>query len=430
MTRLLIRNGRVVDPSQGLDEGMDLLIEDGCVAAMGDRIETPADTEILDAANLVVAPGFIDLHTHLREPGFEYKETIATGLRAAAAGGYTAVCAMADTEPVNDDPAVTRFIREKAEEVGGSRLYPVGAISKGRDGEALAEIGEMVDEGAVAISDADRPVSNPQLLRRVLEYARSFDVPVVAYPKDLNLADNGVMNESTVSTRIGLRGLPAAAEEVMVARDILIAESVGGRLHLSHLSTNTSLDLVRTAKRKGFEVSCDVAPHHLVLTDEDVAAATYDPNWKTYPPFRSSSDVEGVLQAIYDGTVDAIASDHSPHHADEKELDFADAPFGIIGLETAVGLAIDRLVHGKVIGISQLVRLFSTGPAEVFNLPGGGLREGDVADLTLLDLRKRWTVDPLKFQSKARNTPFAGRQLRGAAVATIVGGKMVWKANG
>ena len=430
MTRILIRNGRVVDPSQGLDEGMDLLIEDGCVAALGDRIEEPADTEILDAADLVVAPGFIDLHTHLREPGFEYKETIATGLRAAAAGGYTAVCAMADTDPVNDDPAVTRFIREKAEEVGASRLYPVGAISKGRDGEALAEIGEMVDEGAVAISDADRPVSNPQLLRRVLEYARSFDVPVVAYPKDLNLADNGVMNESTVSTRIGLRGLPAAAEEVMVARDILIAESVGGRLHLSHLSTNTSLDLVRTAKRKGFEVSCDVTPHHFVLTDEDVAAATYDPNWKTYPPFRSGSDVEGVLQAIYDGTVDAIASDHSPHHADEKELDFADAPFGIVGLETAVGLAIDRLVHGKVIGISQMVRLFSTGPAEVFNLPGGSLREGEVADLTLLDLRKRWTVDPAKFQSKARNTPFAGRQLKGAAVATIVGGKMVWKSNG
>jgi len=420
----------VVDPSQGLDEGMDLLIEDGCVAALGDRVEAPADTEILDAADLVVAPGFIDLHTHLREPGFEYKETIATGLRAAAAGGYTAVCAMADTDPVNDDPAVTRFIREKAEEVGASRLYPVGAISEGRDGEALAEIGEMVDEGAVAISDADRPASNPQLLRRVLEYARSFDVPVVSYPKDLNLADDGVMNESTVSTRIGLRGLPAAAEEVMVARDILIAESVSGRLHLSHLSTSTSLDLVRTAKRKGFEVSCDVTPHHFVLTDEDVAVANYDPNWKTYPPFRSGSDVEGVLQAIYDGTVDAIASDHSPHHADEKELDFADAPFGIVGLETAVGLAIDRLVHGKVIGISQLVRLFSTGPAGVFNLPGGSLREGEVADLTLLDLRKRWTVDPAKFQSKARNTPFAGRNLKGAPVMTIVGGKMVWKANG
>ena len=428
MTRLLIRNGRVVDPSQGLDEGMDLLIEDGCVARLGDRIKAPAGTTVLDAADLVVAPGFIDLHTHLREPGFEYKETIATGLRAAAAGGFTAVCAMADTEPANDDPSVTRFIREKAEEVGLTRLYPVGAISKGRAGDALAEIGEMVGEGAVAISDADRPVTNSLLLRRVLEYARSFDVPVVSYPKDLDLADNGAMNESAVSTRIGLRGLPAAAEEVMVARDILIAESVRGRLHLSHLSTAAGLGLVRSAKRKGFEVSCDVAPHHFVLTDEDVAAANYDPNWKTYPPFRSAADVEGVLQAIYDGTVDAIATDHSPHHADDKELDFADAPFGIVGLETAVGLALDRLVGGKVIGIAQLVRLFSTGPAEAFNLPGGSLRPGEPADLTLLDLRKRWVVDPAKFKSKANNTPFAGRQLKGAPFATIVGGTIVWKA--
>ena len=428
MTRLLIRNGRVVDPSQGLDEGMDLLIEDGCVAGLGERLETTSDTPVLDAANLVVAPGFIDLHTHLREPGHEYKETIATGLQAAAAGGYTAVCAMADTEPANDDPAVTRFIREKAEEVGLSRLYPVGAISKGRDGDALAEIGKMVEEGAVAISDADRPVSNPLLLRRVLEYARSFDVPVVAYSKDLDLADKGTMNEGAVSTRIGLRGLPAAAEDIMVARDILLAESVNGRLHLTHLSTRVGFDLVRSAKRKGFEVSCDVAPHHFILTDEDLAAANYDPNWKTYPPFRSAADVEGVLHAIYDGTVDAIASDHSPHHADEKELDFADAPFGIVGLETAVGLAIDRLIHGKVIGIAQLVRLFSTGPAEVFNLPGGTLREGESADLTLLDLHKKWTVDPAKFKSKANNTPFAGRQLKGAPAATIVGGKIVWQS--
>lgn len=428
MTRLLIRNGRVVDPSQGLDEGMDLLIEDGCVAALGERIETTADTAVLDAAKLVVAPGFIDLHTHLCEPGFEYKETIASGLRAAAAGGYTAVCAMADTDPVNDDPAVTRYIREKADEVGLSRLYPVGAISKGRKGEALAEIGEMVEEGAVAISDADRPVTNPLLVRRVLEYARSFDVPVVAYPKDLDLADGGTMNESAVSTRIGLRGIPAAAEDIMVARDILIAESVHGRLHLAHLSTGAGLDLVRSAKRKGSEVSCDIAPHHFILSDGDVEPANYDPNWKTYPPLRSAADVEGVLQAIYDGTADAIASDHSPHHADEKELDFADAPFGIVGLETAVGLAIDRLIHGKVIGIAQLVRLFSTGPAEVFNLPGGTLREGEPADLTLLDLRKRWTVDPSKFKSKARNTPFAGRQLKGAPMVTIVGGKIVWQA--
>ena len=430
MTRLLIRNGRVIDPSQGLDEGMDLLIEDGCIAGLGEKLDVAGDTTVLDASGLVVAPGFIDLHTHLREPGFEYKETIATGLRAAAAGGYTAVCAMADTDPVDDDPSVTRYILAKAAATGSSRMYPVGAVSKGRGGDALAEIGEMVEEGAVAVSDADRPVSSPLLLRRVMEYARSFDVPVVSLARDLDLADNGTMNEGTVSTRIGLRGLPASAEDVMVARDILIAESVGGRLHLSCLSTANGLDLVRTAKKKGFEVSCDVTPHHFVLSDEDVASANYDPNWKTYPPLRTPDDVQGVIQAISDGTVDAIATDHSPHHADEKDLDFGDAPFGIVGLETAVGLAIDRLVHGGVIGAHQLVRLFSTGPAEAFNLPGGTLGEGETADLTLLDLGKRWVVDPAAFASKSANTPFAGRKVKGAPVTTIVGGRIVWRANG
>ena len=428
MSRLLIRNGRVVDPSQGLDQGMDLLIEDGHVAGLGERLNGRKGTPVLDAAELVVAPGFIDLHCHLREPGFEYKETIACGLAAAAAGGFTAVCALADTEPVNDEPAVTRFIRERAEETGASRLFPVGALSEGRRGDALAEIGEMVKEGAVAVSDADRAVVNPLLLRRALEYARSFDVPVMTFPEDPFLTDGGVMNEGPVSTRIGLRGAPAAAEEVMVARDTMIAESVAGRLHLANLSTAISLDAMRAAKRKGTEVSCDVTPHHFVLIDEDVAAGKYDPNYKVSPPLRAAADVEAVLQAIYDGTVDAIATDHSPHHADEKELDFADAPSGIIGLETAVGLAIDRLLHGRVIGLSQLVRLFSTGPAEVFNLPGGSLRVGEPADLTLLDLRKRWKVDPTRFRSKARNTPFAGRRVKGAAVMTIVAGEIVWQA--
>jgi len=428
VSRLLIRNGRVVDPSQGLDQGMDLLIEDGHVAGLGERLNGRKGTPVLDAAELVVAPGFIDLHCHLREPGFEYKETIACGLAAAAAGGFTAVCALADTEPVNDEPAVTRFIRERAEETGASRLFPVGALSEGRRGDALAEIGEMVKEGAVAVSDADRAVVNPLLLRRALEYARSFDVPVMTFPEDPFLTDGGVMNEGPVSTRIGLRGAPAAAEEVMVARDTMIAESVAGRLHLANLSTAISLDAMRAAKRKGTEVSCDVTPHHFVLIDEDVAAGKYDPNYKVSPPLRAAADVEAVLQAIYDGTVDAIATDHSPHHADEKELDFADAPSGIIGLETAVGLAIDRLLHGRVIGLSQLVRLFSTGPAEVFNLPGGSLRVGEPADLTLLDLRKRWKVDPTRFRSKARNTPFAGRRVKGAAVMTIVAGEIVWQA--
>jgi dihydroorotase len=408
---------------------MDLLIEDGVIAALGDRVDAAAEVTVLDAADLVVAPGFIDLHVHLREPGQEYKETIASGLRAAAAGGFSAVCAMPDTRPTNDEPALTRFIRERAEEVRLGRLYPIGAVSKGRAGEALAEIGEMVEEGAVAVSDGDRPVENAQLLRRALEYCRSFDIPVMGFAEDPRLSDGGVMHEGAASTRIGLRGIPATAEHVVVARDILVAKTAGGRLHLASLSTGQSLSQVRAAKHDGVAVTCDVSPHHFVLTDEDVASSTYDPNYKINPPLRPASDVDAVLQSIYDGTVDAISSAHAPHHADEKELDFADAPFGIVGLETAVGLAIDRLIHGKVIGVSQLVRLFSTGPAEVLGLPGGSLKVGDPADVTLLDLRRRWTVDPTAFRSKARNTPFAGRRIKGAPAATIVGGRIVWQAD-
>ena len=428
MKRLLIRNGRVIDPSQGLDQGMDVLLENGSVAALGERLDVPSETRVLDAAGLVVAPGFIDLHTHLREPGFEHKETIESGCRAAVAGGFTSLCCMPDTNPVNDDPSVTSFIRKRAEQIGLARVYPVGALSVGLEGEEMAEIGEMVGAGAVAVSDDRRPVTNAQLFRRVLEYARSFDVPVAAHEEDLDLSDGGSMHEGAVSSRIGLRGMPISAEEVMVARDVLLAELTGGRLHLCHLSTSTALDLVRTAKQRGLAVSCEVAAHQFVLTDEDVAGANYDPNWKTNPPLRSAVEVEGILQAIYDGAVDAIVSDHEPHHADEKELDFADAPFGIVGLETAVPLALDRLVHARVIGLTQLVRLMSTRPAEIFNLPGGTLREGTPADITILDLRALRTVDPSSFKSLARNTPFAGMRLKGWPVATIVGGNIVWQA--
>ena len=428
MQPLLIRNGRVVDPSQGLDQGMDVLLEDGVVSAVGERLETPADAEIFDAAGLVVAPGFIDLHTRLCEPGFEYKETIETGSRAAVAGGFTAVCCMPDTEPTNDDPAVTEYILKRADRAGLARVYPVGALSNGLEGEAMAEIGEMVAAGAVAISDCNRPVANAQLFRRALEYARSFDVPVAVHEEDLALSDGGSMHEGPVSTRIGLRGIPSTAEEVMVARDVLLAELTGGRLHLCHLSTTIGLDLVRVAKRRNLAVSCEVAAHQFVLTDEDVAGASYDPNWKTNPPLRSGAEVESILQAVYDGTVDAIVSDHSPHHADEKEMDFAVAPPGIAGIETAVPLALDRLVHGRVIGLMQLVRLMTTRPAEVFSLPGGSLREGSPADVTILDLRALRTVDPGSFQSRSRNTPFAGMRLKGWPAATIVGGKVVWRA--
>ena len=427
MKRLLIRNGRVIDPSQGLDQGMDVLLENGVVAALGERLDVPAKTKVLDAAGLVVAPGFIDLHTHLREPGFEHKETIESGCRAAVAGGFTALCCMPDTDPVNDDPSVTSFILKRAEQIGLARVYPVGAVSVGLEGEEMAEIGEMVRAGAVAISDDRRPVTNAQLFRRALEYARSFDVPVAAHEEDLDLSDGGSMHEGAVSTRIGLRGMPTSAEEVMVARDVLLAELTGGRLHLCHLSTSTALDLVRTAKQRGLAVSCEVAAHQFVLTDEDVAGANYDPKWKTNPPLRSAAEVEAILQAIYDGTVDAIVSDHEPHHADEKEMDFSDAPFGIVGLETAVPLALDRLVHGRVIGLMQLVRLMSTRPAEIFNIPGGSLREGAPADITVLDLRALRSVDSASFQSRANNTPFSGMRLKGWPAATIVGGEIVWQ---
>jgi len=426
--RLLIRNGRVVDPSQGLDQGLDVLIENGAVAALGERLDPPVKTKVVDAAGLVVAPGFIDLHAHLREPGFEHKETIASGCRAAVAGGFTAVCCMADTDPVNDDPSVTSFILKRAEQVGLARVHPIGALSVGLKGEEMAEIGEMVGAGAVAISDDRRPVANAQLFRRALEYARSFGVPVAAHEESLDLSDGGTMHEGAVSTRIGLSGMPTSSEEVMVARDVLLAELTGGRLHLCHVSTSTALDLVRTAKQRGLAVTCEVAAHQFVLTDEDVAGANYDPNWKTNPPLRSASEVESILQAIYDGTVDAIVSDHEPHHADEKELDFADAPFGIVGLETAVPLALDRLVHGRVIGLMQLVRLMSTRPAEIFGLPGGSLREGAPADVTVLDLRALRTVDPSTFRSRSSNTPFAGMRLKGWPAATIVGGDIVWQA--
>jgi dihydroorotase len=418
----------VVDPTQGLDEGMDLLLDGGEVRAIGERLDATPDMTVIDAAGLVVAPGFIDLHTHLREPGYEYKETIASACRAAVAGGFTAICAMPDTRPVNDDPAVTRFIRERAAAVGLARVYPLGAVSCGLAGAELAEMGGMVAAGAVAVTDDSRPITNALLMRRVLEYARSFDIPVAAHPEDVDLSDGGAMHEGRVATRIGLGGIPDAAEEVMVSRDLRLAELTGGTLHLCHLSTAGSLEMVRRAREEGVRVTCEVAAHHFTLTDQSVADANYHPNWKTYPPLRPQRDVEAVLQAIYDGTVDAIVSNHEPHHTDEKDLDFAQAPFGIVGLETAVSLAVDRLVHGKVIGIMQLVRLFSSRPAQVYNLPGGSLKPGAPADVTILDLRARHTVDPATFRSRARNTPFAGMQLRGRAVTTIVGGEVVWKA--
>ncbi len=427
MSRLLVRNGRVIDPAQGLDQVFDVLIEDGRIARLGEDLQRGAEIPEFDAHGLIVAPGFIDLHAHLREPGFEYKETIETGCLAAAAGGFTAVCCMANTSPVNDEPAVTRYIMEKAQRAGAVRVYPIGALSKGCQGDELAEVGEMVQAGAVAISDSPVPVANPLLLRRALEYCLSFDVPIIVHPQDEVLSDRGVMNEGRVSTRIGLRGMSAAAEELVVARDILLAGYTGGRLHLGHLSTAGSVEAVRAAKSRGSKVTCEVTAHHFSLIDEDVAGSNYDPQWKMNPPLRTDADRRAIIEGLVDGTIDAVVSDHAPHHHDEKEMDFADAPFGISALETAVSLALDRLVRPGIIEISALIRLMSVAPSKIVGVPGGCLEVGSPGDLTILDLEKILTVDPDAFVSKGRNTPFGGVTLQGGPAATVVGGRVVWQ---
>ncbi|HEX6186292.1 MAG TPA: dihydroorotase [Pyrinomonadaceae bacterium] len=428
--RLLIANGYVVDPTQGVNGGRDILIEDGRVAALlksgGDA---PEGAEVFDATGLVVAPGFIDLHTHLREPGQEYKETIASGAAAAVAGGFTSVCAMPNTDPVNDNPAVTSFIVEQALAAGLANVFPVGAITKGSKGEELAEMGEMRRAGIVAVTDDGHPVPSPGLMRRAMEYARGFDLTVMDHCDDKSLAAGGVMHEGEWSLRLGLRGRAALAEESDAMRDCALAELTGARVHLAHVSTRGAVEAVRRAKERGADVTCEVAPHHFALTD--AACEGFDTNTKMNPPLRSREHLEAILEAIADGTVDAIATDHAPHHADEKELEFDHAAFGITGLETAVGLALDRLVHGGRVTLERLVELFSVNPARIFRLEGRGtLRPGAWGDVTVLDPELRWTFDASRSKSKSRNTPFDGWTLRGAAVATIVGGRLVYVREG
>jgi dihydroorotase len=425
--RLFIQNGYVIDPSQELNSGTNLLIEDGRVAGFSKPADgVPEGAEIFDATGLVVAPGFIDLHTHLREPGQEYKETVATGVAAAVAGGFTSICAMPNTDPINDNPAVTRLIIEQAVHAALANVFPIGAITKSSSGTELAEMGEMQRAGIVAVSDDGRPVPNAGMMRRAMEYARGFGLTVVDHCEDKSLSAGGVMHEGRISLLLGLRGMPAAAEDVDALRDCLLAEQTGAAVHLAHVSTAGAVSAVREAKRRGVRVTCEVAPHHWALTD--AAVEGYDTNTKMSPPLRSQDHVKELIEGIADGTIDAIATDHAPHHADEKALEYDRAPFGITGLETAVGLALDRLVHTGVIGLPRLVDMFSTNPARIFSLADRGtLKVGSWGDVTIIDPDLSWTFDVSKSKSKSRNTPFDGWTMRGAAVATIVGGRMVWR---
>jgi dihydroorotase len=424
----LLKNGTVIDPSQDLHERADVLIVDGRIEAVGRKLGSPAGTATVDVTGQVVAPGFIDLHVHFREPGREEAETVATGARAAVAGGFTAVCAMPNTDPVTDNQAAVGFIVKQAAAAAAARVYPIGAISLGQRGEHLAEFGEMVGAGAVAVSDDGRPVVSSQLMRTALEYARTFGIPVADHCEDPALAAGGVMHEGLVATRLGLRGIPAAAEEIMVARDILLAGLTGGHVHLCHLSTRGSVELVRRAKDQGLPVTAEVTPHHLALTDE--ACEGYNTNAKMNPPLREAADVEAVREALADGTIDVIATDHAPHHYEAKEREFDDAPFGVVGLEIALGVCLTELVTPGLLDLPALIRRMSTEPARVFGLPGGTLRRGAVADIVVFDPQAEWTVDGSRFQSKSRNTPFTGRALRGRVTRTIVGGVTVFEAAG
>jgi dihydroorotase len=420
---LLIQGGLVVDPAQALSAPRDLLIEGGKIAALEPSGTIPAEgRRVIAAHHLVVAPGLIDMHVHLREPGEEYKETILTGAQAAVAGGFTAVAAMPNTRPVNDNAAITRFILEVAKVAGLARVYPVGAISMGSLGQTLSEYADQKEAGAVAFSDDGRPVMNPMLMRRALEYARTFNVPLIAHEEDLDLRADGVMHEGRVSLELGLKGIPAAVEEVMIFRDITLAGLTGCRLHITHVSTAGSVELIRRAKAAGLPVTAETAPHYFSLTDEAVYG--YDTNAKVNPPLRTALDQAAIKEGLKDGALDAIASDHAPHSSLEKDLEFQAAAFGLIGLETSLGLSL-KLVHDGVLTLSQLVAKMSRNPARILGVPGGTLAIGAPADLTLVDLNRSWTVDTKNFASKSRNCPFNGWTLKGKAVMTIVGGKIV-----
>ena len=424
MPKLIIKNGRVIDPAAGIDAVGDVLIEDGKIAGVGPNLNS-LGAEIFDATGLVVTPGFIDMHVHLREPGIEHAETIETGSRAAAAGGFTSICSMPNTAPVNDSATVTSYIVDRARRSAVTNVFPIGAITRGSEGTDLASIGSMKNAGIVAISDDGRPVMNARVMRRAMEFARSFDLPVIDHCEDLNLSADGQMHEGLTSTRLGLRGIPPASEDVMVARDILLAEAVGARFHVAHVSSRSAVAMVAFAKQRGLAVSCEVTPHHLFLTDEEMG--DYDSNYKMKPPLRSPEDVEALTEAVASGVIDAIATDHAPHPGSEKMQEFERCPFGIIGLETALGVALKCLYHPGRVSLARLVSLFTTGPAKVLGLNRGTLKVGSTADVTVFGTDFEWTYDVNSSQSKSRNCPYDGMSFRGGPIATIVAGSFVWR---
>ncbi len=420
--KLLLKGGRVIDPANEVDEIMDVLVEDGTIIKIDINID-PQDCEVIDASGKIVCPGFIDMHVHLREPGFEYKEDIATGTRAAAAGGFTSVCCMPNTEPVVDSAPVVRFIREQAEKAGVVNVFPIGAISKKQEGKELSEVADLLAAGCVAISDDGKPVKKASVMRNALEYTKMFGIPVLSHCEDLDLSHDGQMHEGYYSTIYGLKGIPDAAEELMAARDIRLAELTGGHVHLCHVSTRGSIELVRIARQKGVNVSCEVTPHHLTLSDEILG--DYDADAKVNPPLRSIEHIQALIEALQDGTIDCIATDHAPHHREAKDCEFQLAAMGISGLETAVAVIMDRLVGPGLLDIYDMVRLFTCGPAEILGLDRGTLEIGSTADITVIDPETVRRVDPEKFYSKGKNTPFKGMDLKGWPVITIVNGNIV-----
>ena len=421
---VVIQGGRVIDPASGVDGIRTVVLRGGKVAVVAERVDAPSGAQVVDARGKWVTPGFIDLHVHLREPGQEYKESIATGTRAAVAGGFTSVCAMPNTIPANDNTSVTELMLARAAAVGLARVYPVGAVSKGRKGEELAEYGELRAAGCVALSDDGSPVMSSALMRRALEYSRAFGLPLAVHEEDLHLVGKGVMNEGATATRLGLKGVPAQAEDVMVLRDLSLLELTGGRLHLCHVSTAGSVRALRDARRRGLPVTAEVTPHHLALTDEDVASSDYDPDFKMNPPLRSAEDVQALRQGLADGTIDAIATDHAPHSPEEKKVEFDAALNGVLGLETAFPVCLE-LVRLGLLTEKRLVEALTVGPARCFGLPGGTLAYGAPGDVAILDPAASWVVDPMRGFSKSRNTPWKGRTLTGRCTHAFVGGRLV-----